>query len=303
MNNPLVTVACITYNHEEYLSECLDGILNQRCSFPVEVIIHDDKSTDNTRDIIHEYKRLNPHLIVILQEDNQYSKGKKPLIDFILPVANGEYIAFCEGDDYWKDPYKLQKQVDLLESSPDYVASFTNATVINELNNSEKSFVSSKITAGEVSRNKIYEIGGSIYPTASLVFRNKSIDFSLVMRYSEIAGDELLIFLLSNEGKIYFHDEKSCVYRRWSQGVYSSMIKDKQQLLESKEREFVGYKRLQSEFDDDTKKLLEKRMSTTALWICRHTNNLRLISKYLPLLNAKQIYILMKHKVRQAIKR
>ena len=124
---PLVSVISITYNQEPYIRECLDGFLKQKTDFPWEVIIHDDASTDHTADIIREYYEKRPDVFhVIIERNNQYSTGK----DFMLSLfeqASGKYIAFCEGDDYWNDPLKLQKQFDFLENNRDYSLCGTNA--------------------------------------------------------------------------------------------------------------------------------------------------------------------------------
>ena len=118
---PLVSICCAAYNHEPYIRQCLDGFVMQRTTFPFEVLIHDDASTDKTADIIREYEKKYPDIIKpIYQKENQYSKGGKISLRFNIPRAKGKYIAFCEGDDYWIDPLKLQKQVDFLEANPDY---------------------------------------------------------------------------------------------------------------------------------------------------------------------------------------
>lgn len=114
--NPLVSVRCITYNHEPYIAQAIDGFLMQKTDFPFEVIIHDDASTDKTADIIREYERKYPLIIKpIYQTENQYSKRNGSIAKAIDPKLKGKYIAFCEGDDYWIDPNKLQMQVDFLE--------------------------------------------------------------------------------------------------------------------------------------------------------------------------------------------
>jgi glycosyltransferase involved in cell wall biosynthesis len=118
---PLVSICCSTYNHEKFISETLDGFLIQKCNFPVEILIHEDCSTDNTAGIIKEYQKKYPNLLnPVFQKENQYSKGIKPFTQLLYPRAKGKFIALCEGDDYWTDPFKLQKQVDFLEANPDY---------------------------------------------------------------------------------------------------------------------------------------------------------------------------------------
>ena len=118
---PLVSIITLAYNHGKYIRQCLDGFVMQVTDFPFEVIIHDDASTDDTADIIREYEQKYPDIIKpIYQKENQYSKRVPIGATYLYPKAQGKYIAECEGDDWWTDPYKLQKQVDFLESHPDY---------------------------------------------------------------------------------------------------------------------------------------------------------------------------------------
>lgn len=134
---PLVSVCCLTYNMQEYVKQAIESILMQRTTFVYEIIIHDDASTDDTREIIEEYVASFPHIIrPIYQEENKYSKtGFKFHYEEVIPMANGKYIAFCDGDDYWIDPLKLQKQVDFLESNPDYGMVHTKAVKFREYQN------------------------------------------------------------------------------------------------------------------------------------------------------------------------
>ena len=126
MTNPLVSICCITYNHAQFIRKCLDGFLMQETNFPIEILIHDDCSTDGTTEIIREYEAKYPDLIFPLyEEENQYQQGKAAEIDFYnYRRARGKYIAYCEGDDYWTDPQKLQKQVDFMEANPEYSVCF-----------------------------------------------------------------------------------------------------------------------------------------------------------------------------------
>lgn len=135
---PLVSVCCITYNHASYISQCVDGFLMQKTSFPFEIIINDDCSNDGTTEILKDYAIKYPDLIhLILHNENQYSKGiRRILAAFVYPVAKGKYIALCEGDDYWTDPYKLQKQVDFLESHPKCGLVYTNSMIYKQNVNS-----------------------------------------------------------------------------------------------------------------------------------------------------------------------
>lgn len=117
MDEVKVSVICLAFNHEKYIRRCLDSMLQQETNFKFELIIHDDCSTDTTRQIIQEYHDKYPDLIkVILQDENQYQKGVAIVEKFMLPVSSGKYIAFCECDDYWTDSQKLQLQYDYMES-------------------------------------------------------------------------------------------------------------------------------------------------------------------------------------------
>jgi len=116
----MVTIQCFTYNHEPYIRQCLEGFVMQKANFRFEAIVHDDASTDGTADIIREYAEKYPDIIKpIYETENQYSKHDGSLRRIMDAHTHGKYVALCEGDDYWIDPLKLQKQVDILESNPD----------------------------------------------------------------------------------------------------------------------------------------------------------------------------------------
>lgn len=129
-DKPLVSICCLVYNHESYLRDCFEGFVKQKTTFPIEILIHDDASTDYSADIIREYTAKYPDLFKpIYQTENQYSKGVKISFEYQYPRVQGKYIALCEGDDYWIDPNKLQMQVDWLESHPDYSMCCSDAVI------------------------------------------------------------------------------------------------------------------------------------------------------------------------------
>lgn len=131
---PLVSICCVTYNHAPFIRKCLDGFLMQETSFPIEILIHDDASTDGTDGIIMEYSEKYPDLFYpLFESENQYSLGHQNEMDFYnYRRARGKYIAYCEGDDYWTDPHKLQKQVDFMEFHPDYSVCFHRCKYYND---------------------------------------------------------------------------------------------------------------------------------------------------------------------------
>ena len=120
---PKVSIVCNTYNHEKYIAQALDSFLAQKTDFPFEVLVHDDASTDGTAAIVRQYADKYTDIIKpILQKENQFSQGVHVTYEIQVPRVQGKYIAFCEGDDYWTDPEKLQMQYDFMESHPDYSA-------------------------------------------------------------------------------------------------------------------------------------------------------------------------------------
>ncbi len=214
---PLVSVSVITYNHEKYIRQCLDGILMQDVNFPYEILVHDDASPDGTADIIREYEMKYPGIIKpIYQTENQYSQGKT-VSKFNWDRARGKYLAFCEGDDYWTDPGKLQKQVDFLETHPEYIATAHRVKAINEHGEALDipgftDVVEHVFTIDEYVRHPLPS------QLASLVMRNVFLTlgpYILDLFYSCRAnGDERLSLLLVMVGDVYCFSEDMAVYRR-----------------------------------------------------------------------------------------
>lgn len=126
VDNPSVSIVCTTFNQNKFIKDTLEGFLIQKTNFPVEIVIHDDASTDGTNEIIKEYESRYPKVIkAIYQTENQYSKSIDIAEEFIYPLIKSKYVAICEGDDYWIDPLKLQKQVNFLEFNEDYGLVYT----------------------------------------------------------------------------------------------------------------------------------------------------------------------------------
>jgi len=138
MDEITVSIICVTYCQEKYISRALDSFLSQKTDFKFEILINDDASTDRTPEIIAEYEKKYPGIVrPVYQKENLYSKGIWIGDTILLPMARGKYLAFCEGDDYWSDVNKLQKQVDFLESHPDYTVCVHN-TLYHYLKNGKK---------------------------------------------------------------------------------------------------------------------------------------------------------------------
>ncbi|WOJ96775.1 glycosyltransferase family A protein [Congregibacter brevis] len=130
---PLVSICCTTFNHGEFIRDAVHGFLIQKTSFPFEIIVHDDASTDGTTEILEELRSIYPRLIrLVVQDENQWSKGCRLLANHVFTLARGKYIAVCDGDDFWVDPRKLQLQVDFLETNQDFVLCFTDSQGVIE---------------------------------------------------------------------------------------------------------------------------------------------------------------------------
>lgn len=218
---PLVTVACATYNHEKYIRKTLDGFMIQETTFPVEYIIHDDCSTDNTVSIIKEYQKKFPDKIKLIeQKDNQYSHGVKPLKTFVYPIAQGKYVALCEGDDYWTDKNKLQKQISFMEEHPEYSCTYH---AVNYINNNGKIIKNDRVHIQEcdITANEMIEKGGLFCATLSLCFKFEYVyDYPLFRQMADV-GDYPMQILMALRGKIhYFPDIMGC-YRVSSIGSWT----------------------------------------------------------------------------------
>ena len=204
---PLLSIQCLTYNHEKYISECIDGFLKQKTNFPVEIIVHDDASTDGTAEILRKYQKLYPDAIkLILQTSNQYSAGIDPN-NQIIPMIQGRYIARCEGDDFWTDANKLQTQVDFLENHPEYVVSCHDSSVIDENGN----LISPSSVGDHQKKDKEAEeliLNKCSVQLRSMVYRNvikqTPWEKSIVTN-----SDTFLISLLGHFGKSKFHHDIS----------------------------------------------------------------------------------------------
>lgn len=217
----LVSVYCLTYNHEKYIRDTLEGFVSQKTDFEYEVFVHDDASTDHTADIILEYAQKYPDLIKpILQKENQYSKGVSILRTHIWPRMTGKYIAACEGDDYWCDPDKLQSQVSFLEEHPDYTACAHNTMILNLQNGKKRLFIPAQ-KAGTIPIKQIIEWKKPPH-ISSLVYKRKlreeAFEFTRVVPGM---GDYPLTLWLMSKGNIYYMPQVMSVYRSGVEGSWT----------------------------------------------------------------------------------
>lgn len=239
----LLHIVCLAYNQKDYIRECLDGFVMQKTNFRFNAIVHDDASTDGTADIIREYAEKYPDIIVpVFEEKNQFFTGH--IYDKVFPLVTGKYVAQCEGDDYWVDPYKLQKQVDYLEEHPDCTAS-CHRYYVREENENELTLQANKFFDSEEGRGKdcfefdkkyLFEVEG-VMQTLSMVFRTKEIPglvkFATEGKYLMFRDVHIFYYLISG-GYGVCHSFVGGVYRHNKGGIYSSKSLREQYFINSR---------------------------------------------------------------------
>ncbi len=248
----MVSICCITYNQEEYIRDALDGFLSQDTDFSYEVLIHDDASTDGTADIIREYARQYPEIIKpILQTENQYAKGLTNVSGtYNFPRAKGRYIAMCEGDDYWTDPHKLQRQTDYMEAHPDCSLVFHSACIEVQGRALTERRMRPYRRSRRVSPEEIID-KTSGYPTASLMFRADMVKILPDFYVNAPLADIPLQLMAAARGWAYYMDRPMCVYRLG--GAFSWTTLMKQGDYERKQRQYYqDMKKMYRGFDRET---------------------------------------------------
>ena len=223
----LVSIRCAVYNHEPYLRQCLDGFVMQKTTFRFEAVIHDDASKDGSARIIREYAEKYPDIIVpIFENENQYSKDRGSVFRIITEHCRGKYYASCEGDDYWTDPLKLQKQVDYLENHPECMLCFTNAIMRwdDGSGKPERLFAPGLEDRDYLGPEMTEEW---ITPTASFVYRRSLIESDFYQRVVshpklKIASDIPMVLTCAHLGTVHALTDVTCVYRRQPNGFMLS---------------------------------------------------------------------------------
>ncbi|GAB3993175.1 glycosyltransferase [Spirosoma daeguense] len=218
--NYLVSVNVITFNHGRFIRECLESILSQKTDFLYEIVICDDFSNDDTRNILEDYKDKFPEIIK-LRFRNKNLGLKYNYFDNIQ-ACTGKYVAICEGDDYWTSENKLQKQIDILEKNPDYSMCFHSALELHQYDGEEsRSNIFSNLQDRTYSGQEI--LSKWLIPTASVVFRKDvSTNFSFLDKF--LFYDIVLFLRLCEYGKLYCLNEVMCVYRRHSKSITNSNL-------------------------------------------------------------------------------
>jgi len=224
----MVSICCLTYNHEHYIERAIKGFISQETPFPVEIVIHDDASSDGTTTIIKHYQERFPKIIKpIFQKENLFSRGKslyEIYTKYVFPSLKGKYIAVCEGDDYWTDPLKLQKQVAFFEHNPDFSVCFHNIGILkydvtdNEAHNHNTGHMLSG--AKEFALSDL--IKGNFIPNCSVVYRN------IFYSYPDLFNDSVfpdwpLHILHASKGRICYLDEIMAVHHVHPSGIWNGL--------------------------------------------------------------------------------
>lgn len=224
-----LTVICLTYNHVNFIQRALDGFVMQKTDFPFEVIVHDDASTDGTAEIVRQYAEKYPDIIKpIFQTENQWSKGVSITKNFIYPQVRGKYVALCEGDDYWIDENKLQKQVDFLDANDEFSICFHPVEVIWEKNEKKPDiFPTEHFRFGLTELTLNHLLKRNFIQTNSVVYRWRFSDGEYNSLPEHIMpGDWFLHIMHAELGGIKCLSDVMSVYRRHKGGVWFGVGKD-----------------------------------------------------------------------------
>lgn len=218
----LVAIHCLVYNHEPYLRDCFEGFVMQKTNFRFVAIVHDDVSTDGSSTIIREYTEKYPEIFrPIYETENQYSKhdgSLERIMNAAIDATKAKYVAMCEGDDYWTDPLKLQKQVDILKADETLMACCTDCSVVDNhsvLLKEKRGGVVKDDIPGRYNLRDFFRDNHQ-YPTLSVVYRNTHIrEVREKHAHTENAflGDWTMWICLMIYGDMYYLSEVTCAYR------------------------------------------------------------------------------------------
>lgn len=244
----LVSILCVTYNHKDYIEDAIKGF-DAKTNFAYEILIHDDASPDGTAEIVKKYEMLYPNIIKgIYQKDNQFSKGIRIMDTYMLPKANGKYIALCEGDDYWIDENKLQCQIDYMQAHPRCHYCFHNAIVKNMMiDGAKEEYPWDDYWRGTGSYNVSEMIMMKTPPTASVVFKKSSYpDRERIDSDKVSIGDKSIAIAITAKGYAYGIDKKMSVYRS---NVLNSIVSSWKASIDARRKMYVGYREIMRNLD------------------------------------------------------
>lgn len=256
----IVSICCLSYNHEHYLADAIESFLSQQTDFSFEVLIHDDASTDRSAAIIKEYEEKYPHIIkAIYQTENQHSQGV--LVDLLNQErARGKYLAYCEGDDYWTDPTKLQRQVDYMEAHPDCSMCVHAASTVSALKKRVISDVRPGMGDKDLTIEEIIEGGGEFIATNSILLSKEKIEPLPEFYHRAVVGDYPLVIYGALQGVVHYMDRNMSAYRI---GVSGSWTQRELATVEKKVTHMQEINRMLDEINDYTGFKYDKSIRST----------------------------------------
>lgn len=273
-DNIMVTVLIAAYNHEKFIEDAIEGIINQKTDFKYELLIHDDASADRTPEIIREYELKYPEIVKgIFQEVNQFQHCHLGSV-FLHPRIRGKYIALCDGDDYWTDEKKLQKQVDFLEANEEYSMCMHNAVKVN-YETGEKKIINTFPETGTYGQKEQILAGlGTDFPaSASYVLRAELFQEIPAFFFETRALDYPIRQYFANRGKVYYFAEPMSVYRVSTPRSYMKSTRKQQIFYNNYTLEMIHFF---ERFDNYTKRkfhdLLKEKIKSDYFGYCTSIN-------------------------------
>lgn len=263
MSDVLVSVCCTTYNHEKFIGKTLDGFLMQETEFEYEILINEDCSTDKTAEILRDYEKRFPNrLDIIYQKENIYSKRGKPLTKVLFSKVRGKYVALCEGDDYWTDTQKLQKQVDFLEQNSQYSMCFHKSIIVDadgRILADDPTF----IHLAEKDFNGVEMLEKWSVPTASVMFRSEFIEpvREKIINSKYYYGDTPMFLTLLEYGKARCLPDSMSAYRIHAGGVSRKNTEKSMLSL------YNHYQLLRKDFDGKYRGIMKTLLAGYAFWV------------------------------------
>lgn len=271
-----ISIICITYNHVNYINTCIESLLMQKTKYSFEIIIHDDASNDGTTEIIKSYQKKYPNLIFpIFQKNNQFSQGINIFKKYIFPNVRGNYVALCEGDDYWTDPYKLQKQASTLESHPDVYICFHPVTVHwdnnifadTEFPKPNYRFNKNILNLSDLLKHNFIQTNSVMY---RWIFKNSSFD---IFPNDILPCDWFLHLLHARAGSIFFINENMSVYRRHENSIWYECMETPQWYKKCGIQHYHFYEEVEKNFNRNFSKEKEKLLACSCLYsLVMHDN-------------------------------
>lgn len=297
MQKPVISIICNTYNQEKYIADALDSFLMQEVSIPFEILVHDDASTDGTADVIRGYEERFPDIVKpIYQSKNQYSQGVSITVDIQIPRAKGKYIAFCEGDDYWTDPKKLQMQYDFMETNSTYAACCHAYSMVDK----EKKLIKECADFpqdGTIPMKRLLGDQLKVPHFATLFIRSELLHSFQSTFLGAKSNDMIIRIFCATKGDVYYHNQNMSCYRRFTEGSWTMRVGKNKEVILSQMKERISFYELldeytQGKYTGDIREVIDERLFAIDLL----ENNYKAAKKRKAFQNAgwkRKVYIIL----------